>query len=114
MNDTNLWGQMVFTLCDAGLEAADAESIGRRLVGLVRRDRQPRRRTWVPGDALPEPPPQRVVDLDGDTWEHQDAGHGCYRMSCPDRAKHIDSSEDVDGVRPWPSLLEFAGPVTER
>lgn len=114
-NDARLWALMLDPLRDAGLDQRTAERVSRQLVARVRQERYPKRRTFGPGDPLPDPPPATLYDLDGDAWEHQDAGgsNGCYRMSERDRARNADSTEDVEGVRLWPFLLDEYGPLTE-
>jgi hypothetical protein len=104
---------MLTPLQDAGLDYATADRTSRQLVALVRRERDPGRRTFAPGDPLPSPPPARVADVDGEIWEHQDAGNGCYRMCESDRRRLADSTEDVEGVRVWPFFLDEWGPLTE-
>lgn len=112
-NDARLWAQMVEPLRKAGHEYAEADILSRQLVALVRRERDPQRNTYAPGDELPDPPPAQVVDVDGVVWEHQDAGHGMYRMSAADQRDLADSTFDIQGVRPWPFLLDGEGPLTE-
>ena len=112
-NDAKLWS--AFTeqvVLSTGFPVDSCEMVARRLVAIVRRQELPDRRTWTTGDPLPDPPPKAVFDLDGDMWEHQDAGHGCYRMSEADQAHYADNHE-VRGVRPWPFLLASEGPLTE-
>lgn len=115
INDARLWALMIDPLRVAGLDQDTAERTSRILVAHVRRERDPKRRTFGPGDPLPDPPPARVADVDGEIWEHQDAGgsNGCYRMCERDRKRLADSTEDVDGVRIWPFFLDEWGPLTE-
>jgi hypothetical protein len=110
-NDARLWALMLDPLREAGHDQTGAEMLSRRLVALVRRERDPQRSTYAPGDSLPAPAPARLVDLDGDVWEHQDAGNGMYRMSETSRAQHAETTE-WEGVRLWPFLLEEVGPLT--
>jgi hypothetical protein len=107
-NDAQLWGALSVAL--AGTLSTDRRQVvARQVVAILRRVREPARRTWAPGDELPSPPPAKIVDLDGATWLHQTrAGHGCYRMSSKDRAKY-----GIDGVQLWPFLLDAEGPFTE-
>ncbi|MGZ0153699.1 hypothetical protein ACXJJ3_41985 (plasmid) [Kribbella sp. WER1] len=112
-NDARLWALMLGRLRTAGLEGPAAERLARQLVADVRNEALRTLRTFGRGDSLPDPPPSSVRDLDGDLWEHQDAGRGCYRMSARDRARNADSTEDVEGVRLWPFLLDEYGPLTE-
>jgi hypothetical protein len=94
-NDARLWALMLTPLRAAGI-GADAERVARQLVALVCSERDCSRRTFAPGEELPEPPPERVYDLDGAVWEHQSAGHGCYRMSQADRDQYDNS--DFEGA----------------
>lgn len=87
--------------------------MARQLIAILRRVREPHRRTWAPGDELPTPPPASMADLDWAVWMHQKAGNGCYRMSAKDRRKYRRSSHDYEGVQVWPFLLEGEGPFTE-
>ncbi|MFG1820596.1 hypothetical protein ACGFIF_43035 [Kribbella sp. NPDC049174] len=113
LNDARLWGRMMDPLRVAGLDSRTADLVARQLVAVVRNERSPQRHTYGPGDALPDHPPARVTDLDGDVWEQQpDAGLACYRMCARDRARNAESSDDVEGVRLWPFLLEEYGPLT--
>lgn len=114
-NDARLWAQLSDVLqrgLGQDMDTDKAERFARVLVAIVRRDQHPHTGTWAPGDPLPDPPPQRVFDVDGAVWEHQQAGHGCYRMSERDRAKYADASADHEGVRVWPDLLDTEGPLT--
>ena len=111
-NDAQLWGATSFAL-GATLSVERREIMARQLIAILRRVREPHRRTWGPGDALPSPPPAKMADLDGDVWMHQKAGNGCYRMSAKDRRRNADSIYDYEGVQVWPSLLEAEGPFTE-
>lgn len=113
MNDARLWALMLDPLRSLGHDHATADRTSRQLVALVRRERSPKQRTFAPGDPLPDPAPAKLCDVDGEIWEHQDAGNGCYRMSEEDRARLADSTEDVEGVRLWPFLLDEYGPLTE-
>jgi hypothetical protein len=83
------------------------------LIAILRRVREPHRRTWAPGDELPTPPPAKIADLDGAVWMHQKAGNGCYRMSAKDRRANAESIHDYEGVQAWTFLLEAEGPFTE-
>lgn len=112
-NDARLWALMIDPLCKAGHDYDDADRLSRQLVALVRRERDPKRATYAPGDDLPDPAPAQLVDVDGTVWEHQSAGNGMYRMCEADRERYADSTEDVEGVRLWPYLLEEWGPLTE-
>jgi hypothetical protein len=112
-NDARLWALMIDPLCKAGHDQNAAELLSRQLVALVRRERDPQRATYAPGDQLPDPAPARLVDLDGDVWEHQDAGNGTYRMSETSRAQYAEDTTEWEGVRVWPFLLEEVGPLTE-
>lgn len=112
-NDAQLWGATSFEL-GTTLSTDRREVVARQLIAILRRVREPHRRTWAPGDKLPSPPPARMADLDGAVWMHQDqAGNGCYRMSAKDRRKYAASIHDYEGVQAWPSLLEAEGPFTE-
>lgn len=111
-NDANLWGATSVAL-GAGLSSEDRLIVARQLIAILRRLREPHRRTWAPGDELPTPPPAKMADLDGDVWLHQKAGNGCYRMSSKSRRRIADSIHDYEGVRVWPFLLEAEGPFTE-
>ncbi|WP_344678875.1 hypothetical protein, partial [Saccharopolyspora taberi] len=120
MNDARLWAQIMGHLRTNGIsDTAAADRLARELVAIVRRERG-ELPTWGPGATLPSPPPPAVADVDGAVWfEQRDSGRGCYRMSAADRAKYEasaddvdDSTDDVDGVRPWPFLLDSEGPVT--
>ncbi|WP_432951341.1 hypothetical protein ACQPXM_41255 (plasmid) [Kribbella sp. CA-253562] len=113
LNDSRLWALMMDPLRSAGLDTPAAGRVSRQLVAVVRNERSPQRRTYGPGDALPDPPPAQVTDLDGDVWEQQPAaGEGCYRMCDRDRARNADSSDDIESIRVWPNLLEEYGPLT--
>lgn len=107
-NDAQLWGATSYAL-GATLPLQQREIVARQLVAILRRVREPRRRTWAPGDDLPSPPPAKMADLDGYVWMHQKAGNGCYRMSSRDRR----GLDDYDGVQVWPFLLDAEGPFTE-
>lgn len=115
-DDLQLWGRMVESLCEAGLgiDHDRAELVARALVAEVRRERDPERVTYGPGDPLPGPAPQRVVDCDGAVWEHQDAdGVGMYQLSVADRVRYGDGDpNDWDGVIGWAFLLDGCGPLT--
>lgn len=111
-NDAQLWGASVSGLSRT-LPGQQPLLLARHLIAILRRVREPHRRTWAPGDALPSPPPGKMADLDWDEWLHQAAGHGCYRMSSKDRRRNAASSEDYEGVQVWPFLLEREGPFTE-
>ncbi|MCA1185761.1 hypothetical protein LCD36_04750 [Saccharopolyspora sp. 6T] len=113
MNDAQEWGRLALDLCRDGVDPHEAERAARITMTYRRRERDPERRHWGPGDALPDPPPAAGTDLDGARWEHQVAGHGMYRMSAKDRRKHRRSSGDFEGVRPWFYLLDSEGPITE-
>ncbi|GAA1531104.1 hypothetical protein [Kribbella lupini] len=110
-NDARLWALMLDPLREAGHDQTAAELLSRRLVALVRRERDPQRRTYAPGDPLPDPAPAMLVDLDGAVWEHQDAGNCMYRMRKTSRAQY-DETTEWEGVRLWPYLLEEVGPLT--
>lgn len=113
LNDSRMWALMLDPLRAAGLDGRTADRVARELVAVVRNERSPQRHTYGPGAALPDPPPAQVTDLDGDVWEQQPAGGpSCYRMCDRDRARNADSSEDFEGVRLWPLLLEEYGPLT--
>lgn len=112
-NDARLWALMLGQLRDAGIDGETAGVLARKLVATVRRERDPDRRTFGPGDDFPEVAPERVADVDGAVWEHQAAGRGVYRMSVADRVRYNDSTEDVEGCRPWQYLLDSEGPLTE-
>lgn len=110
-NDAQLWGASI-----SGLKSLPDQQpliVARQLIAILRRVREPHRRTWAPGDDLPSSPPAKMADLDGDVWMHQQAGHGCYRMSAKDRRTNEDSIHDYEGVQVWPFLLEAEGPFTE-
>jgi hypothetical protein len=109
-NDAYLWATLIDPARKAG--DPDPERTARQQVAEQRR-KEGAGRTWAPGDALPEPPPRRVFDLDGAVWERQKAGHGCYRMAAADRRKYASNSGDYEGVRLWPHLLDAEGPLTE-
>ncbi|SFQ27145.1 hypothetical protein [Amycolatopsis rubida] len=111
-NDAKLWGATSFAL-GTGLSSEDRLIVARQLIAILRRLREPHRRTWAPGDELPTPPPAKMADLDGDVWMHQKAGNGCYRMSSKDRRRNADSIHDYEGVQVWPFLLNAEGPFTE-
>lgn len=112
-NDAQLWGETSFRL-GASLAPEQRMVVARQLMAILRRVREPHRRTWGPGDELPSPPPRKMADLDWDEWLHQDkAGHGCYRMSSRDRRRVAGGIHDYEGVQVWPFLLEREGPFTE-
>lgn len=111
-NDAQLWGATSFAL-GASLSAEQRGIVARQVIAILRRLREPHRRTWAPGDALPTPAPAKMADLDGDVWMHQQAGNGCYRMSSKDRRRNAASIQDYEGVQVWPFLLEAEGPFTE-
>ncbi|MFC0431057.1 hypothetical protein [Kutzneria buriramensis] len=111
-NDARLWGATSFALGET-LSPEQRTVVARQLIAILRRVREPHRRTWAPGDELPSPPPERMADLDGDVWMHQKAGNGCYRMSAKDRRRNASSIHDYEGVQVWPFLLEAEGPFTE-
>jgi hypothetical protein len=111
-NDAKLWGGTVARL-SGSLPDQQPSIVARQLVAILRRVREPHRRTWAPGDTLPTPPPAKMADLDGDVWMHQQAGNGCYRMSSKDRRRNAASVHDYEGVQVWPFLLEAEGPFTE-
>ncbi|MBN9748600.1 hypothetical protein DMP23_47320 [Amycolatopsis sp. A1MSW2902] len=112
-NDAMLWGRTSVAL-GMSLAIEQREIVARQLIAILRRIREPHRRTWAPGDDLPSPPPAKMADLDGDVWLHQaNAGNGCYRMSAKDRRRTAGSSHDYEGVELWPFLLYAEGPFTE-
>jgi hypothetical protein len=111
-NDAYLWGASVSALNKA-LPDQQPLIVARQLIAILRRVREPHRRTWAPGDELPSPPPAKMFDLDGDLWMHQRAGNGCYRMSSKDRRRNASSIHNYEGVQVWPFLLEAEGPFTE-
>lgn len=111
-NDARLWGATSFEL-GATLSTERREIVARQMIAILRWVREPHRRTWAPGDALPSPPPAKMADLDGDVWMHQKSGNGCYRMSAKDRRRNANSSHDYEGVQVWPFLLDAEGPFTE-
>lgn len=112
-NDARLWGRTVAGL-STSLPSQQTTIVARQLIAILRRVREPHRRTWAPGDPLPSPPPAKMADLDWDEWLHQDkAGTGCYRMSAKDRRRNAASIHDYEGVQLWPFLLEGEGPFTE-
>lgn len=111
-NDARLWALMLDPLRAAGHDQNAAELLSRQLVAVVRRERDPQRTTYAPGDRLPDPAPALLVDVDGDVREHQDAGNGMYRMCRRGRAQY-DETTEWEGVRLWPFLLEEVGPLTE-
>jgi hypothetical protein len=111
-NDAQLWGATSWALGET-LSPERRAIVARQLIAILRRVREPHRRTWAPGDELPSPPPAKMADLDGDVWMHQQAGNGCYRMSAKDRRRNADSIHDYEGVQVWPFLLEAEGPFTE-
>ncbi|GAA2773760.1 hypothetical protein [Saccharopolyspora taberi] len=88
MNDAQEWGHLVFAAIDAGSDSETAQRDARILIAQRRRERDPDRRHWGPGDELPLPPPKKVTDLDGAVWLHQKSGQGMYRMSSNDRRKY--------------------------
>ncbi|MEV0773598.1 hypothetical protein [Nocardia salmonicida] len=111
-NDAQLWGGTSYAL-GATLPPEDRTIVARQLIAILRRLREPHRRTWAPGDELPTPPPAKVADLDGDVWMHQRVGNGCYRMSAKDRRENAGTTHDYEGVQVWPFLLDAEGPFTE-
>jgi hypothetical protein len=112
-NDAQLWAATSMAL-GASLSTERREIVARQVIAILRRVREPHRRTWGPGDQLPSPPPAKMDDLDWASWIHQDkAGNGCYRMSAKDRAKYARSSGNYEGVQVWPFLLDAEGPFTE-
>lgn len=112
-NDARLWGATSVALA-ASLSTEQRGVVARHVIAILRRVREPHRRTWAPGDELPSPPPAMMADLDGDVWMHQDkAGKGCYRMSAKDRRRNASSIHDYEGVQVWPFLLDAEGPFTE-
>ncbi|QYN17475.1 hypothetical protein [Amycolatopsis sp. DSM 110486] len=111
-NDAQLWGATVSAL-STSLPDEQPPIVARQLIAILRRVREPHRRTWAPGDELPTPPPAKMADLDWDVWMHQQAGNGCYRMSSKDRRRNADSIHDYAGVQVWPFLLDAEGPFTE-
>src|SRR6184192_95432 len=62
-NDAQLWGATSFAL-GATLPSEDRMLVARQLIAILRRVREPHRRTWGPGDELPSPPPAKMADLD--------------------------------------------------
>jgi hypothetical protein len=112
-NDARLWALMIDPLRRLGHDYDTAERTSRQLVALVRRERSPKQRTFAPGDPLPDPAPARLYDVDGEVWEHQDAGNGCYRLTAEARRRLSGRSIDTEGVRVWPFLLDEWGPLTE-
>jgi hypothetical protein len=112
-NDARLWGASISGLSKS-LPDQQPLIVARQLIAILRRVREPHRRTWGPGDELPSPPPAKMADLDWDEWLHQDnAGNGCYRMSAKDRRRNAASIHDYEGVQVWPFLLKAEGPFTE-
>ncbi|MGW6728797.1 hypothetical protein ACWF9G_23095 [Nocardia sp. NPDC055029] len=111
-NDAQLWGATSVRL-GATLSSEARMIVARQLIAILRRLREPHRRTWAPGDELPTPAPAKISDLDGDVWMHQSDGNGCYRMSSRDRRRNAGSVADYEGVQVWPFLLESEGPFTE-
>ncbi|MFI5736081.1 hypothetical protein ACIA49_38565 [Kribbella sp. NPDC051587] len=118
MDDAQLWADLTkLVQVHAGQEQAAAEQTARHLIAAVRRERDSvighQRRTWAPGDELPDPPPEHVVDLDGDLWEFL-PGRGTYRLRALGNRKQTDVLLDVGGVRDWQQLLDSEGPLTEK
>uniref|UniRef100_UPI003F494928 hypothetical protein n=1 Tax=Amycolatopsis sp. CA-151526 TaxID=3239921 RepID=UPI003F494928 len=111
-NDAQLWGATSFAL-GTTLSPERRTVVARQVIAILRRLREPHRRTWAPGDELPTPPPAKMADLDGDVWMHQKAGNGCYRMSSKDRRRNAESIHNYEGVQVWPFLLDAEGPFTE-
>lgn len=112
-NDARLWGATSFAL-GSSLSQEQRCIVARQVIAILRRVREPHRRTWGPGDELPSPPPAKMADLDWDEWLYQDqAGNGCYRMSAKDRRRNASSTHDYEGVQVWPFLLDAEGPFTE-
>lgn len=111
-NDAFLWASF-FTAprCRAITSTPKRDSVSRQLVAIVRRLRQPHRRTWAPGDPIPTPAPERMADLDGHVWVHQESGNGTYRLNAEDR--ELLEGLEYEGVQVWPFLLEAEGPFTE-
>jgi hypothetical protein len=97
-NDARLWGATSVAL-GASLSSEDRMIVARQMIAILRRLREPHRRTWAPGDELPSPPPGKMADLDWDVWMHQKAGNGCYRMSATDRRRNRGSVHDYEGVQ---------------
>lgn len=71
-NDAQLWAA---TSRELGTSLPDDQPliVARRLIAILRRVREPNRRTWALGDELPTPPAE-VADLDGAVWMHQRPG----------------------------------------
>lgn len=110
-NDARLWAATSLALGALGTQRRAV--VARQVIAILRRVREPHRRTWAPGDQLPTPPPGKIADLDGDVWTHQKAGNGCYRMTAKDRRRNAGSSQDYEAVQVWPFLLNEEGPFTE-
>jgi len=111
-NDAMLWSATSLAL-DTSLPSDRREIVARQVIAILRRVREPHRRTWGPGDKLPSPPPAKMADIDWAVWMHQKAGNGCYRMSSADRRKYGAGTDEYEGVRVWPFLLDGEGPFTE-
>ncbi|WP_280426429.1 hypothetical protein [Nocardia carnea] len=57
-NDAQLWGATSVAL-GATLSSENRMIVARQLIAILRRLREPHRRTWAPGDALPTRRPRR-------------------------------------------------------
>ncbi|RJQ66151.1 hypothetical protein D5S17_35575 [Pseudonocardiaceae bacterium YIM PH 21723] len=111
-NDAQLWSDAISSLSKT-VPLDRQQTLSRQMIAILRRVREPHRRTWAPGDELPSPPPAAMADLDWDEWQHQREGNGCYRMNANARREYADGAVDYQGVQVWPFLLEREGPVTE-
>jgi hypothetical protein len=108
-----LWAGMIMVARNAGITENPArETVARQLAAVIMRAKHPEWTVYAPGDALPEPPPALLFDLDGYQHEHDDeAGHGTYRMTEGSLAG-LDPAE-YGGVRVWPFLLAAEGPFVD-
>lgn len=109
-SDARLWATMLEPLDALGMDVASRDRLGRVLVAIVRRERDPETRTWGPGESIPRDV-AAVYDLDGDRWERRSSpGAETWRMPGFDPGDHAAA---LGGWHVTESLLLSYGPVTE-
>lgn len=109
-SDARLWATMLEPLDALGMDVASRDRLGRILVAIVRRERNPETRTWAPGESIPRDV-AAVYDLDGDQWE-RGTTTDCetWQMAGFNPGEHAGAAGKRHVTE---SLLISYGPVTE-